>query len=103
MFFLNVVRWVIVGVLIFWLAQLAVGGTFAHASTPPMVAKAQPCGAEDDPTWVWYRCGDGQRGVVTVWGTPKVVRCAGFRWLVRHGDLDPHTPRLKGDHHCGRK
>ena len=100
--FLNLARWVIVGVLCLWLLQLGVANASVPASTPRVAAKAQPCGAEDGNTWVWYRCGDGQRGVVTMWGTPKNVSCSGFRWLVRHGDLDPHTPHLKGDYWCGR-
>lgn len=81
---------------------LLIASPYAHASVSWVAATAHPCGAEDDPTWVWYRCGNGQRGVVTMWSTPKVVTCGGFRWLVRHGDLDPHTPRLRGDARCGR-
>ena len=62
-----------------------------------------PCGSEDSPDWNWHRCGNHRRGVVTMWGTPKVVSCGALRWLVRHGDLDPHTPRLRGDRECGRR
>jgi hypothetical protein len=58
---------------------------------------------EDDPCWNWATMGDRKRGVVTMWGTPKIVTCGGLRWLVRHGDLDPHTPWLRGDYSCGRR
>jgi hypothetical protein len=74
--------------------------------TPAQRAASQrvtPCGAEDGGTWTWYRCGDGRRGVVTMWGTPKVVDCRHLRDLIRQGDLEPHTPWLRGDHHCGRR
>jgi hypothetical protein len=66
-------------------------------------ASAPRCGAEDSPGWVWSKCGNRKRGVVTMWGTPKTVTCGDLRWLVRHGDLDPHTPRLPGDRACGRR
>lgn len=61
-----------------------------------------PACQEDDPCWTWPIMGNRQRGVVTMWGTPKNVTCGDLRWLVRHGDLDPFTPRLKGDAMCGR-
>jgi hypothetical protein len=80
-----------------WTERLC--GTPAQRAVAPSVT---PCGAEDGRTWTWSRCGDGRRGVVTMWGTPKVVTCGGLRWLVRHGDLDPHTPWLRGDRSCGR-
>lgn len=74
--------------------------TAAHAAVPA----AQRCGAEDAPGWDWSRCGNHRRGVVTMWGTPKIVTCGDLRWLVRHGDLDRRsTPRLPGDARCGRK
>jgi hypothetical protein len=61
------------------------------------------CGTEDDPAWVWSRCGDHRRGVVTMWGTVKVVSCGDFHWLARHHDLDHRsTPVLRGDWGCGR-
>ena len=62
---------------------------------------AKTC-TEDMPCWNWTTMGDHRRGVVTMWGTPKVVSCGDLRWLIRHGDLDPHTPRLRGDGACGR-
>jgi hypothetical protein len=61
------------------------------------------CPAEDDPGWNWRLCGNHRRGVVTMWGTPKVVSCGELRWLVKHGDLDPHTLWLRGDWSCGRR
>lgn len=82
---------------------------FALSMTVAYAAPAAPARAErvrcveDMPCWNWATMGDKHRGVVTMWGTPKVVSCGGLRWLVRHGDLDPHTPRLRGDAMCGRK
>jgi hypothetical protein len=61
------------------------------------------CGSEDSPGWNWARCGNGKRGVVTMWGTPKVVSCGDFHWLATHGDLDPREPWLVGDYSCGRR
>lgn len=80
----------------------------ARASAPPRQAigtafHARSCPAEDDPSWNWVRCGNGRRGIVTMWGTPKVVSCGEFRWLARHGDLDPRTPWIVGDYSCGRR
>jgi hypothetical protein len=83
------------------LAALA-ASTWTFAFTE--VAAAKPsCGAEDSPSWVWSRCGDGRRGVVTMWGTPKVVDCRHLRDLIRQGDLEPATPWLRGDYSCGRR
>lgn len=87
---------------------LALGAQLAradvHASTPSAPAHAIPaCGAEDDPSWVWFRCGNRMRGVVTMWGTPAVVTCGTFRYLVRIGDIDTRsTPKLRGDAWCLR-
>jgi hypothetical protein len=75
-------------------------GTPAQRAASPRVTA---CGAEDGPTWTWSRCGDGRRGVVTMWGTPKTVDCRHLRDLIRQGDLDPHTPWLRGDYSCGRR
>lgn len=65
-------------------------------------ANPSPTCEEDMPCWSWPTMGDGMRGVVTMHGTPKVVSCAGMRSLIRHRNLDPHSPRLKGDAQCGR-
>lgn len=51
----------------------------------------------------WPTTGDRTRTVVTMWGTVKRVDCRQFHWLATHGDLDPHTPRLRGDIACGRR
>jgi hypothetical protein len=66
------------------------------------VTLASPCN-EDEPCWNWARMGNGKRGVVTMWGTPKVVTCGQFRWLARHLDIDPRTPWMTGDYSCGRR
>jgi hypothetical protein len=86
-------------------SMLVLAALFAAAcsAAPAAPARAERVRCtEDMPCWNWATMGDRNRGVVTMWGTPKVVSCGGFRWLVRHGDLDPHTPRLKGDAMCGR-
>lgn len=74
----------------------------AAPAAPSAPASAARC-AEDMPCWNWATMGDGHRGVVTMWGTPKVVTCGGLRWLVKHGDLDPGTVWLRGDYSCGRR
>lgn len=83
------------------LVALLVGFVGATAPAPARAERVR-C-TEDMPCWNWATMGDKHRGVVTMWGTPKVVSCGGLRWLVRHGDLDPHTPRLRGDAMCGRR
>jgi hypothetical protein len=72
-------------------------------AAPAPAAPSRARCAEDMPCWNWSVMGDRQRGVVTMWGTPKVVTCGSLRWLVRHGDLDPGTPWLRGDYSCGRR
>jgi hypothetical protein len=61
------------------------------------------CGQEDSPEWSWPQCGNRERGVVTMWGTQKVVNCGDFHWLATHDDLDRRsTSVLRGDWRCGR-
>lgn len=88
-----------------WLACLALFGALALSGAPSAAAAPARAGCpqEDDPAWNWVRCGNGIRGVVTMWGTPKFVTCGDLRWLVKHGDLDPHTPWVRGDWSCGRR
>lgn len=88
-------KWIVILTAV---CSLAVAGDQASAATQP-----RACPAEDSPSWNWVRCGNNSRGVVTMWGTPKVVSCGDLRWLVRHDDLDPRTPWLKGDFSCGRR
>jgi hypothetical protein len=113
----------IVAFLTITACTLALGATLAHAAdtyvipaddglgSGTVVATAvakpatgtPPCGQEDDPSWVWTRCGNRMRGIVTMWGTPVNVDCGTFRYLVRIGDVDTSsTPRIKGDVYCLR-
>jgi hypothetical protein len=82
---------------------LLVLGALACASAPARASAPRACPEEDSPAWNWVRCGNGYRGVVTMWGTEKVVSCGEFRWLARHADLDPRTPWIVGDYSCGRR
>lgn len=87
-----------------WLLILVAALTLAGAAAPPAAPARGACPEEDDPGWNWVRCGNGARGVVTMWGTPKVVSCGDMRWLVRHHDLDERlTPWIVGDYSCGRR
>jgi hypothetical protein len=87
-----------------WLLILVAALTLAGAAAPPAApARVAPCPNEDEAGWNWVRCGNGARGVVTMWGTRKVVSCGDMRWLVRHGDLFPGTPWIVGDYSCGRR
>lgn len=62
---------------------------------------------EDDPCWNWVTMGNRKRGVVTLWGTPKVVGPCEFRALWMAGSLRYHVTvdgttyrtldRMKGD------
>lgn len=74
----------------------------AEARTLRAVPPAATRCTEDMPCWNWATMGNGRRGIVTMWGTPKVVTCGGMRHLVKTRNLDPYTRRLRGDGMCGR-
>src|SRR3954462_1046480 len=108
----GLMRWLLI--LIAALLLISYGTSMAMSVTsdvawssspePKKVPATLPCPEEDDPSWNWVRCGNGQRGIVTMWGTPKVVSCGDMRWLVRHRDLDERlTPWIVGDYSCGRR
>jgi len=93
---------VLIGALM-CVAFLAPSAAPALASPLSAPAGGTAC-LEDMPCFNWTKMGNRKRGVVTMWGTMKVVGCGDFRWLVRHGDLDERsTPWLVGDWSCGRR
>lgn len=75
-----------------------------HAAVSPVLAASPAATAcqEDDPCWRWPTMGNRKRGVVTMWGTPKVVTCGDFRYLHRTRNLSPgsRAGSLPGDWSC---
>ena len=57
---------------------------------------------EDEPCWTWSTMGNKRRGIVTMWGTPKVVTCGQYRHLYRTGNLDigSRPGSMRGDWSC---
>jgi hypothetical protein len=82
------------------LASLAVTVALAatgHAAPPPLPAAR--CGQEDEPTWVWSRCGNRRRGLTTRDGRRLVVGPSAFRALDAARFIDwARSPRLRGDY-----
>ena len=95
--------WMVAAMVCFAVAisTAALAGASGAPSAHPASRAGCPAKAEDDPRWNWHLCGNHKRGVVTMWGTPKVVTCGEYHWLVTHGDLDPHNAILAGDRECG--
>jgi hypothetical protein len=82
---------------------IAIALTYTATAYNIATAHAKPVRCtEDMRCWTWPTMGNSQRSVLTTHG-PKTVTCRGLRWLVRHGDLDPRTPHLRGDRACGRR
>ncbi len=81
------------------LGALAVSVALAasgHAAPPPL--SAARCGHEDEPTWVWSRCGNRKRGLVTRDGRRLVVGPRAFASLANAGFVDWRVSRrLRGD------
>lgn len=81
------------------LASLAVTVALAasgHAAPPPPAVGR--CGHEDQPTWVWSRCGNRKRGLVTRDGRKLVVGPRAFASLDAAGFIDWRVSRrLRGD------
>lgn len=76
-------------------ALVVVLPTSAEAHTSAQAART--C-AEDAPCWTWSRMGNRKRGITT--RHPRASRVVGVcgYWRVWHaGNLDPRTPRLRGD------
>jgi hypothetical protein len=65
--------WVFAGVAI-----VAVVGPSAEAR-PAEAARHRTSCVEDAPCWSWSQMGNRRRGIVTAWGTPKVVGPCGYR------------------------
>jgi hypothetical protein len=96
-------------VLSVWVTVLAMGMASAHATPTlrlaPASMPAYHCGAEDDLSWSWSRCGNHRRGIVTNWGNPRVVGICGFARLVRSHRVFGYgrgLQHLSGDRHALR-
>lgn len=84
---------------------LATAPYVAQATAAPMTTDggigrpyAARCGPEDGAGWNWRRCGDHQRGVVTIGGRRLVVGPIRFDRLNRAFRIDwTRTLRLYGD------
>jgi len=79
---------------------LAVAGDEASAATDHTGTSYPTRCVEDMPCWSWSTMGNRKRGIVTVYGTPKVVGPCGYR---RVWERTPRSmrgllgPTLKGD------
>ena len=86
-------------------SMLVLAALFAGAASAPAAparAERVRC-TEDMPCWNWATMGNRTRGIVTMWGTMKVVDCFHLRDLLAWDDVDPHNPWLRGDYSCGRR
>lgn len=76
-------------------AALAVAGD-AAASTPQSAIRC----VEDAPCWTWSKMGNHKRGIVTAYGTPKIVGPSGYRriWFDTPRSMRHLLgPKMKGD------